>query len=203
MSRPIADDIRKRAERRGLQISDRQIAGLALYFDLLRHWNRTTNLTALPLDEPTAPTVDRLLIEPLIGARLLRHELAGTWIDVGSGGGSPALPIRVVTERFQLTMVESRGKKASFLREAVRVLEFSNVEVIADRFEILATRPAGSMNLITSRAVKLDQGVMDVIAHLLAPGGQLLSFGHQEVPLDARLVLTAVGEGDDMVFNRL
>jgi 16S rRNA (guanine527-N7)-methyltransferase len=67
---------------------------LETYFRLLETWNRKINLTGLNLAEATPDTIDRLLIEPLVAARHIPAS-AARMLDVGSGGGSPAIPIRV------------------------------------------------------------------------------------------------------------
>ena len=110
-----------RAERVGVATAAEVRDRLEGYFHLLARWNVRINLTALPLDPPTPEAIDRLLIEPLVAATWAETPLI--WYDVGSGGGSPAIPFKIVHSRAKLTMVESRTRKAAFLREAVRTLE--------------------------------------------------------------------------------
>jgi len=94
---------------------------LERYFELLSRWNRTINLTSLPLEPPTEQSIDRLLIEPLRAIPLLAPTIR-VWFDLGSGGGSPAIPLQIAHPAPQLFMVESRERKAAFLREVVRDL---------------------------------------------------------------------------------
>ena len=76
-------------------------------------------------------------------------------------------------------MVESREKKAAFLREAVRELGLSDVTVVTHRFEALAAQPgfAQVASLVTVRAVKVDGKLLNTGRQLLAPGGKLFLFG--------------------------
>ena len=78
------------------------------------------NLTALPLDPPTDETFDRLLIEPLAASRQVRADMASVWFDLGSGGGRPAIPLKIARQQLRLTMIESKERKSAFLREAAR-----------------------------------------------------------------------------------
>ena len=68
-----------------------QVDQLQTYFELLVRWNRRINLTALPLEPLGDETLDRLFIEPLVAARHVQASPL-TWFDLGSGGGSPAVP---------------------------------------------------------------------------------------------------------------
>jgi 16S rRNA (guanine527-N7)-methyltransferase len=143
---------------------------------LLAKWNGKINLTALPLDPPTSETFDRLLVEPLAAARRvpLKHLI---WIDLGTGGGSPALPLKVVRPAAALTMVEAKVRKAAFLREAVRALGFSDAEVENERFETTAGQRPEAAELVTVRAVKLDKALISAARRLVVADGQLLLFG--------------------------
>jgi 16S rRNA (guanine527-N7)-methyltransferase len=153
------------------------MGNLARYYDLLQHWNQRINLTALPLEDYPSSTLDRLLVEPLLAAsRAVPATCRGPWIDVGSGGGSPGLPMKLVRPDLELTLTESRGRKAAFLREAIRQLGLAHAEVFEGRFETLQARRA-SISLVTVRAVRIDQALTEASAHLLCPGGRLILFG--------------------------
>jgi 16S rRNA (guanine527-N7)-methyltransferase len=147
------------------------------YYELLAKWNATINLTALPLDDWNDQTIDRLLIEPILAARYV-PQAAIPWFDVGSGGGSPAIPLKILRPAAQLTMVEAKSRKAAFLREAIRELGLPSAVVETGRFEDLAGRPGmtGVAQLITVRAVRIDAGVFGAAAALLARSGALFLF---------------------------
>lgn len=142
------------------------------YFDLLFRWNAKINLTALT-DPGTA--VDRLLLEPLAAAVELPHHL--DLMDLGSGGGSPAIPLALALEARRLVMIESKSRKAAFLREAVRATEL-NAVVESERFEDVAARGTyrGQMDVVSIRAVRLDGATLTTAESFLAPGGQIALF---------------------------
>jgi 16S rRNA (guanine527-N7)-methyltransferase len=150
---------------------------LEAYFRLLLQWNATINLTALPLENPTDETFDRLLIEPLAAARHIPDSPI-VWFDLGSGGGSPAIPLKIARPALKLTMIESKTRKAAFLREAVRRLGIPETVVLNDRFEEVArnAETAGSADLVTVRAVKTDTALFETAGLLLKDRGQLLLF---------------------------
>jgi 16S rRNA (guanine527-N7)-methyltransferase len=154
---------------------------LTQYFELLRHWNHKVNLTGLALEPLSAEALDRLFIEPLVVAAKLPSSSA-VWFDLGSGAGSPAIPIKLARPMFELTMIESRSRKAAFLREVVRQLELEDATVENVRLEALRVRPnlSAHADLVTVRAVRIDDVLIAVAGYLLRPGGHLVAFGHSE-----------------------
>jgi 16S rRNA (guanine527-N7)-methyltransferase len=167
----------RRAALAKIDVSDSLAGQLEIYCRLLTRWNGRINLTALPLNPTTDLAVDRLFIEPLAAARHLPPESA-VWFDVGSGGGSPAIPLRLVRQTGQLIMVESKGRKAAFLREVVRALELGATIVEAKRIEDLADKKhLGTADLITVRAVRMDPHLLEALRALLRSRGLILLFG--------------------------
>ena len=171
------DRLGRRARRAGISLAADTVGALEVYLRLLSKWNAKINLTALPLAEPTEEAFDRLLIEPLAAARWVRDSSC-RWVDLGSGGGSPAIPLKIVKPALRLTMVESKARKAAFLREAIRTIGLPGASVADARFEEYASRTEseGSADLITVRAVRADSALFDAAARLLAPTGRLLMF---------------------------
>lgn len=134
------------------QLSSMQLDQISTYIDLLLRWNARINLTAVRNAEEIVP---RHFGESLFLARQLfpdanietepaRSQLAARGsklvVDLGSGAGFPALPIKIWAPHIHLTMIESNHKKAAFLREAARALTLTNVDVIAERAESLLAR---------------------------------------------------------------
>lgn len=165
----------------GITLSELEIQRFEEYYLLLQHWNETINLTALPLaDYPTA-TLRRLLLEPIFASRLVDNTPL-RWFDLGSGGGSPAVPLKVLKPAAKLTMIESRERKAAFLREVVRTLDLADARVLASRFEELPDNEHRRADLVTVRAVKTDAALWSACGQLLANGGRLVLFGSSTAP---------------------
>jgi len=184
-SREFRERLTRRARRANVTVASKTAEVLESYFVLLDRWNAKINLTALPLRPPTEETFDRLFVEPLAAARLVPDEPLD-WIDLGSGGGSPAIPLKVVRPKLKLTMVESKVRKAAFLREAVRTLALESAVVENNRIEALADTgsPAlGSAAIVTVRAVRVDQALLRRAAELLGPNGRLVLFRPANTPI--------------------
>ena len=106
------------------------------------------------------------------------------WFDLGSGGGSPAIPLKIVRPQLRLTMVESKSRKAAFLGEVVRSLALTAIHVVTVRIEELARlATVGQADLLTVRAVKVQEDLLKTVAVLLRPGGRIFLFGSESVRL--------------------
>lgn len=161
---------------------------LETYYRLLVSWNRKINLTGMDLAEPTPEAVDRLLIEPIVAAR---HVPAGAarMIDIGSGGGSPAIPLALAVPRLGLLMVESKTRKSIFLKEVSRALELQ-AEVITSRFEALLARPDlhEAHDLLTIRAVRVDPRLLMSLQAFVRSGGHMFLFRSASGDVPAGLI---------------
>jgi 16S rRNA (guanine527-N7)-methyltransferase len=163
----------RRARRVNLSIPSVLSDALLAYLELLALWNQKINLTAL--DDPDT-AIDRLILEPLIAAR---HLPAGAAVlDIGSGGGSPAIPLKLAAPRIKLWMVESKTRKSAFLREAIRQLDLRESFVETRRYEELLTSPTlhESMDVVTIRAVRVEPATLLGIQAFLRPGGTIFLF---------------------------
>jgi 16S rRNA (guanine527-N7)-methyltransferase len=137
------------------------------YLALLERWNKTYNLTAIrdPREMVAKHLLDSLAMHPYVGA--------GPLADLGTGPGLPGIPLAIALPALSVALVESNGKKARFLREAVRNLGLDNARVIESRAEAVAE--PGAYQTITARALDRLAGIVAVGGHLLAPGGRLLA----------------------------
>jgi 16S rRNA (guanine527-N7)-methyltransferase len=177
-TRELRDRIRRRAKKAGFDVNAAMSDALERYYLLLAKWNEKINLTSFRLPASGEDeAIDRLLIEPIVAARHVAAS-ASTMIDIGSGGGSPAIPLKIAAPQLQLRMVESKTRKAVFLREAVRDLPLKMVEVETSRFEELLSRPElhEGLDLVTIRAVRVEARTLVTLQAFLKPGGQLFLF---------------------------
>lgn len=145
-------------------------APLLTYRDELVRWNGAYNLTAVrdPVEMVTRHLLDSLALLPAL------HDLPITrLLDVGSGAGLPGIPLALARPEWRVTLLDSNGKKARFLRHAVRMLQLTHVEVIEARVEQHA--PAEPYDAIVSRAFAALGEFVDVTAGLLASGGHWLA----------------------------
>ena len=195
-SREFQDRLSRRAKKANVSLTAPVVDRLEAYYRLLARWNTKVNLTALQLEELTDSAVDRLLLEPLAAARLVADSPL-VWFDLGSGGGSPAIPLQIVRPAARLTMVESKVRKAAFLREAVRMLRLENASVENARYEDIAARASatGTADLATVRAIRTSKELFCASHALLREGGRLMLFssGSTKIatPLGFRLLEAA------------
>ena len=176
-SREFAHRLDRRARKAELDLPAPLVDGLRAYYELLARWNQKINLTSLPLEGAPDETVDRLLIEPLVAAGQAPAK-ARSVIDIGSGGGSPAIPFKLARPDLRLCMVEAKVRKCAFLREAVRTLELTETVVENARLEELLTRPElhEAFDVQLLRAVKVEGRLLRTIQAFLKNGGQLFLF---------------------------
>lgn len=151
------------------------LSKLTAYYELLERWNRKINLTAF--GDPDQ-AIDRLILEPLLAARYLPPSNPLLLMDVGSGGGSPAIPLALMGgPRVRLTMVEVKTRKSAFLREAVRQLELAS-DVENSRYEELLTRPElhERFDTMSIRAVRIEPKLLMTLQAFLRSGATMLLF---------------------------
>ncbi len=144
---------------------------LARYLALMLRWNAAYNLTAIrdPREMVSKHLLDSLAMVPFVGPGVGVPTLA----DLGTGAGLPGIPLAIAHPGLRVTLVESNGKKARFMREALRTLSLSNAEVAESRIEAL-DRP-GAFAAITARALATLPLILELGGHLIAPGGTLLA----------------------------
>jgi 16S rRNA (guanine527-N7)-methyltransferase len=174
-SREFADRLGRRARKAGFRVPTDLVERLEAYYRLLESWNAKINLTALDLVNGSDSTFDRLLLEGLVAARHLPE--GGRVIDIGSGGGSPAIPMQLARPDVHFTLVEAKVRKCAFLREAGRHLRL-DIAVENARYEALLARPDlhEAFDVGTMRAVRLESRVLIGLQAFLKAGGQLVLF---------------------------
>ena len=145
---------------------------LLAYLALLARWNRTYNLTAVrdPQEMVGRHLLDSLAMHGFVDALAAR---GGSLADLGTGPGLPGIPLAIVKPGLKVTLVESNGKKARFLREAVRQLGLGDVRVAESRIEALDE--PGAYDAVTARALATLAMIVELGGHLLKPDGVLLA----------------------------
>ncbi len=181
-----------------------QLEQISTYIDLLLRWNARINLTAIrdPEEVVTRHFGESLFMARHLFPDSSAHchpersqvrseasDLAeskdpypstesGTLgirvLDLGSGAGFPALPLKIWNPNLRLTLIESNHKKATFLREVSRALTLTNVDLIAERAESVAERqPPLTADIVTFRAVEKFDRILPIAIRFLSPHGCL------------------------------
>ena len=174
-----AERIAQAVEDAGLSpLVDGVAESVSRYFSLLDQWNSKLNLTAIRDPEEA---LQRHFVECIFCAQHLPQGIRSL-LDYGSGAGFPGIPIALCRPEIQVTLAESQGKKASFLREVVRSLGCA-ADVYAGRVEdMLSSRRFDAVSL---RAVDKMQAAVESAADRVNPGGWMVlmaSAGKVELP---------------------
>jgi 16S rRNA (guanine527-N7)-methyltransferase len=151
----------------GLELAQGQVDALLTLVTELCDWNTRFNLTAI--DHPP-DVVDKHLLDSLA---ILKHLKGLTVADVGTGAGFPGLPLAIADLDRRFTLVESTGKKVTFIRHACTMLRLPNVEVFQGRAEAL--KPRKPFDSVVARALGPLAEFVRVAGHLAGPRGRLLA----------------------------
>lgn len=145
---PSAAAIRRAMAEFQIRLDDKQVQQIQQYTKILLTWNDKVNLTAIrdPLE-----ILYRHFCESMYGSVFLPVEKCRL-ADVGSGGGFPGLPLKMLRPDLELFLIESNVKKATFLAEVVRELGLSDAKVLVSRFEELGEEVA-PLDFVCSRAL--------------------------------------------------
>jgi 16S rRNA (guanine527-N7)-methyltransferase len=163
-----------------IPLTPTQLNQISTYIDLLIRWNARINLTAIRTPDEI---VTRHFGESLFAARHLfpwnpaNPELVSNaeaarsplLVDLGSGAGFPGLPIKIWSPRTPVTLIESNHKKVAFLREVIRELTLTSIDVFPGRAEDFPAQ-AGTLTL---RAVERFEATLPIAVSLLSPAATL------------------------------
>lgn len=139
-----AEELTLGARKLGVELTESQHHQLLAYLALLIKWNKAYNLTAV---RDPDEMVSRHLLDSLSVMSFIEGE---RWLDVGSGGGMPGIPMAILFPGTKVTVLDSNGKKTRFLTQVKLELKLDNLEVIHSRAE--AFEPQQPFNGIISRA---------------------------------------------------
>ena len=183
-----AEELSQGARALGVELSAEQHEQLLAYLALLIKWNKAYNLTAVrnPDEMVSRHLLDSLSVVPFVA------QYGDNWLDVGSGGGMPGIPLAILFPERRFTLLDSNGKKTRFLTQVKLELKLANLDVIHSRVEEF--RPQVPFSGICSRAFSSLQDFTDWTRHLgngdthwLAMKGVQPDDELQALPADFRL----------------
>lgn len=165
--------IRSGAADLGVQVEDRHLEQFAIHATALQQWSRRINLTAItdPAIMATKHFVDSL-------APVAHIPETASLLDIGSGGGFPGLPLKVLMPSVTLTLVDASRKKAHFQAHVIRRLGAGGgAEALHLRAEAMAQQAAflGAFDVVISRAMTALDRFVDLASPLLAENGRIIA----------------------------
>jgi len=137
------------------KLSNNEIRLLETYLGELLRWNQKINLVGMSSLERI---IEELLIDSLMARFFLPED--GLLLDIGSGAGFPAIPLKVVRPNMKFHLVEARLKKTVFLKHVIRKMNLKEIEVINGRVEEVGDRLFPNYDVVTFRGIKLSLGLL-------------------------------------------
>lgn len=164
--------MRELFEKYNIKITSEQEELFEIYYDTLIEYNSKFNLTAITEKK-------EVYLKHFIDSAIVCDKLNGkNLIDVGSGGGFPALPIKILRKDISVTMLEATGKKCEFLKELVKKLNLKDVFIINGRAEDLGKSEIyrEKFDICTARAVARLNSLCEYCMPLVKKGGTFVAF---------------------------
>jgi len=170
MNQRAKDLLKKGAGELGIELTPAQLNALDLFAEELKKWNRKINLTAITDDEGIAVKhlVDSLSLLKVVGG-------GGRLLDIGSGGGFPGIPVKLVQPDLEIVSVDAVVKKISFQKQAVRLLHLVGFNAMHVRAETLATDYAASFDWVVSRAFSDIPSFVEMALPVLKGDGRIVA----------------------------
>ena len=155
-----------------ITLSSKQKELLGVYVEELTAWNQHMNLTGL---SSTQRIIDELVADSLMPATYLPDK--GLLLDVGSGAGFPAIPLKICKPEMKFFLLEPNSKKGSFLKQVIRLCGLKEIAVIRERIEKPSRcLPFAKCDIITSRAMAPLPQLIEWCTPYLAPKGLMVAF---------------------------
>ncbi len=165
-----------------LGLDSRQLALCVRHLELVRAWNRTHNLTRISTAQDT---LAKHVADSLIPAKWLPE--AARVLDIGSGPGFPAVPLKILHPSWSCVLLEKSRKKVSFLKVVIASLDLTAIRARHQRWETFRESPGqgstGGFDLITMRGIRIDRQMLARLAQqLLRPGGSVAHWSGPAAP---------------------
>ena len=163
------DLLRQTSREVGVSLNESQLELFWLYLQELLEWNKTFNLTGI---KDPADIVIKNFVDSLTPLPYLKH--SRRLLDIGSGAGFPAIPLKIAAPELQIHIVDARRKKTSFLKHLIRTLELKGVTAVHGRAEELE-QPERPFQIIISRAFRRLEPLIKLVSPLMAAGTTLVA----------------------------
>lgn len=180
MNKEALDTLRHCAAEFEIKLTDRQVSCFNVFAEELKKWNRKINLTAIKDDH-------EIVLKHFADSLSLLGTLnkTGTLLDIGSGGGFPAIPLKIMLPHLSVISVDAVEKKILFQRHAVRLLQLENFTALHARAEELKENFASQFDYVLSRAFSDLPHFVTLALPLLKDSGQIIAMKGREGRVEA------------------
>jgi 16S rRNA (guanine527-N7)-methyltransferase len=157
----------------GRPLSERERNDFGKYLSLLLKWQKAHRMVG---SEDPMWIVEHLFLDSLLFLRLL-PDSTRTLADLGSGAGLPGLPIKILRRDMEVTLIESRRRRAMFLTSAVRTMKLEGVRVVEGRVESAASDLRGTLDAVVMRCAGDVEAMIPLAAELIVARGIVIASG--------------------------
>lgn len=175
----------------GIFITEEQLKKFEKYYEILVSYNQKVNVTALKEKE-------EIYVKHFVDSVVNVDKLVGkTLIDVGSGGGFPGIPIKILRDDIEVILLEATGKKCDFLNIVIKELNLKNIKVINARAEDLSKKEEyrEKFEICTARAVARLNSLSEYVLPFTSVGGYFIAYktGEKEEIEQAQNAIKTLG----------
>ena len=174
-----------------IELSDNQIQQFIRYYEMLVEKNKVMNLTAITeFDE----VIEKHFLDSLSLIKVYDLKKEVSVMDMGTGAGFPGMPLRILEPNFDLTLLDSLGKRVDFLRETADAMGLRRVRCVHARAEEFARKHREQFDIATSRAVAQLNVLCELTLPLVKVGGVFLAMKSVESDPELQEARSAIAQ---------
>jgi len=174
-------------------LTDAEAVLFLKYLDLLTKWQKAQRL--IGSSDPNW-IVQNLFLDSLLFLKVL-PKTVNNLMDLGSGAGVPGIPLKIVSPKLDIALVESRERRVSFLNSAVRELGIQGTRVVGGRAEDQVAELGGRFDVVAMRCAGRPEASLRLAARFVTPGGIVVASGPPTArPLSLGEWVTVPGPND-------
>ncbi len=167
------ESLKEKVLKYGLELTEEEVKKFEIFREILKKCNNEFNLTAICDDEGIN---EKHFIDSLLGVEMFTKN--STVAEIGSGGGFPSLPLKIVREDLSFTLIEATGKKCRYLEKVISELGLKNMTVLNGRAEEIGKDPAyrEKFDHATARAVASLNILSEYCMPFVKTGGSFIAY---------------------------
>lgn len=170
-------DFKTECSKHGIELSDVQLKQFERYAELLVEWNEKMNLTAITDKDEI---YEKHFYDSILPS--FAFDVKGHFCDVGAGAGFPSIPLKIIKPDLKVTIVETLGKRVTFLQHLVDELGLEDVNCVHARAEDYAKDHRESFDIVSARAVANLTMLSELCIPLVKPNGYFLAMKGSSAP---------------------